>query len=276
MSATPVQGAPAQGAVAPAAPLRYAVVIANGAYSSLGTLPNPVNDGRLVAAALTKAGFTVKVLENLGQEQFRRALQEIDSESRKADVSLIYYAGHGAQINGSNYLIPVDVPAPQSEGGIRYTSIQADDVLSAMNSPYKVLILDACRDNPILGKALSKGRGAYKRGLARIELPADTLGGIYIAYSTSENAVADDGNGANSPFATAFATYVTQPVSITDVFSYVTRDVMQQTHNQQRPFSYSSLPGLFCLTGDCGGASNAAAASSPAAAAAPWRRCSSG
>jgi len=249
--------------------MHFAVVIANGAYTALGTLPNPVNDGRLVAAALAKAGFTVKILENQGQAQFRLALQDIDRESRKADVTLIYYAGHGAQIDGVNFLIPVDVPAPQSEAGIRFTSIQADEVLSAMNSPYKVLILDACRDNPILGKALSKGRGAYKRGLARIELPADTLGGIYIAYSTSENEVADDGSGADSPFAAAFAANVGKPVSITDMFSYVTRDVMLETRNTQRPFSYSSLPGLFCLTGNCGGESGAAAATDPSTAAAP-------
>jgi uncharacterized caspase-like protein len=242
-------------AAADAIPSRLAVVIANAAYSALGTLQNPVADGRLVATSLRNAGFTVRSLENLTDEQFRTALREIARDSAKADVTLVYYAGHGVQIGGINYLIPVDLTSPQGEEDVRLASVSADDVLYVMHSPYKVLILDACRDDPILSRSLSRGRGiSFKRGLARIAPQADSSGGVFVAYSTESDAIADDGKGANSPFAESFAKYVGERVSIDDMFAMVTRDVLKQTKGAQRPFKYASLDTVFCLPGDCASA----------------------
>jgi hypothetical protein len=205
-----------------------------------------------VSASLRNAGFTVKTLENLTDEQFRLALREIARESEKAAVTLVYYAGHGVQIGGLNYLVPVDLASPQREEDIRFASISADEVLSVMHSPYKILVLDACRDNPVLGRSLSKGRGVtYKRGLARISTSDDAASGIFIAYSTEADAIAQDGTGANSPFAESFARHLGERVSVDDMFDLVTRDVLKVTNREQRPFKYASLDTVLCLPADC-------------------------
>jgi uncharacterized caspase-like protein len=250
---------------------RLAVVVSNGDYVALGTLRNPIADGRLVASSLRAAGFNVTYVQNLNDEQFRAALRQIARDSATAEVTLIYYAGHGAQIGGINYLLPVDVPLPEQEDDIRLTSVSADDVLSVIKSPYKILVLDACRDNPNLARALSRGRGvSFKRGLATVEPPAEETGGVFIAYSTQTDAVALDGEGANSPFAESFAQYVGNRVSIDDMFAMVTRDVLKKTNGSQRPFKYASLDTVYCLTGACSStASLGVTAPAAASAAAP-------
>jgi uncharacterized caspase-like protein len=231
---------------------RIAVVISNGDYSELGALRNPIADGQLVASALRNAGFNVKYLKNLKDEQFRAALRQVARDSAKADVTLVYYAGHGAQVGGTNYLLPVDISQPEQEDDIRLASVSADEVLSVIKSPYKILILDACRDNPILGRALSRGRSAsFKSGLAPVTPPAEAAGGVFIAYSTQTNAIAIDGDGASSPFAESFAEHVGSHTSIDDMFALVTKDVLKKTNGFQRPFKYASLDTVFCLTGEC-------------------------
>jgi len=231
---------------------RLAVVVSNGDYVALGTLRNPIADGRLVASSLRAAGFNVNYVQNLNDDQFRATLRQIARDSATAEVTLFYYAGHGAQIGGINYLLPVDVPLPEQEDDIRLTSVSADDVLSVIKSPYKILVLDACRDNPNLARALSRGRGvSFKRGLAAVEPPAEETGGVFIAYSTQTDAVALDGEGANSPFAESFAQYVGNRISIDDMFAMVTRDVLKKTNGSQRPFKYASLDTVYCLTGAC-------------------------
>jgi uncharacterized caspase-like protein len=243
----PLQNGLAAGTV----PVRLAVVIANAQYAALGTLKNPIADGRLVADALRKQGFKVRVLENLTNDQFRDALRVLAGDSEKADVTLVYYAGHGAQIGGVNYLIPVDLAAPQREQDVHLGSVSADDVMGAINSTFKILVLDACRDNPNLSRSLSKGRGvaSIKSGLAA---PSDTSNGVFIAYSTKADAVALDGEGVNSPFAEAFADNVGYRGSIYDMFSKVTGEVVKTTKGLQRPFAYSSLDGMLCISGECG------------------------
>lgn len=237
---------------------RLAIVISNGEYSELGPLRNPVADGQLVASALRNTGFNVTYLKNLKDEQFRATLRQIARDSAKADVTLVYYAGHGAQVAGVNYLLPVDISRPEQEDDIRLASVSADEVLSVIKSPYKILILDACRDNPIVGRALSRGRSAsYKSGLAPVSPPAEATGGVFIAYSTQTNAIAIDGDGANSPFAEAFAAHVGNRTSIDDMFALVTKDVLKKTNGFQRPFKYASLDTVFCLT-ECTGGSGLA------------------
>jgi uncharacterized caspase-like protein len=247
---------------------RIAVVVSNGDYVALGTLRNPIADGQLVASSLRTAGFNVTYVRNLSDEQFRATLRQVARDSATAEVTLFYYAGHGAQIGGVNYLLPVDVPLPEQEDDIRLTSVSADDVLSVIKSPYKILVLDACRNNPNLARALSRGRGvSYKRGLAAVTPPAEETGGVFIAYSTQTDAVALDGEGANSPFAESFAQYVGNRVSIDDMFAMVTRDVLKKTNGSQRPFKYASLDTVYCLTGAC--SSNLPQELAPAATAGP-------
>jgi uncharacterized caspase-like protein len=243
---------------APSGRSKLATVVSNSDYVELGPLRNPAADGQLVASSLRAAGFKVTYLQNLRDEQFRAALRDIAKTSPHTDVSLFYYAGHAAQIGGVNYLLPVDVPKPEQEDDIRLASISADDVLSVMKSQYKVLVLDACRDNPVIGRALSRGRGAsYKHGLAAIAPPADASGGVFIAYSTQTDAVAMDGEGTNSPFAESFAKYLGTAVSIDDMFAMVTKEVLRKTNSFQRPFKYASLDTVFCLTDECATAPSA-------------------
>jgi uncharacterized caspase-like protein len=232
--------------------LRIAVVVSNSHYAQLGTLRNPEADGKLVSSALRAAGFSVLNLSDLDDDKFRSALRQLARDSAKADVTLFYYAGHGVQIAGTNYLLPVDVPIPDQEDDIRLASVSADDVISVIKSPYKIVVLDACRDNPILGRALAKGRSAsYKRGLASVSPPSEETGGIFIAYSTQTDAVALDGEGENSPFAQSFSEHVGANTSIDDMFALVTRDVLKKTNGQQRPFKYASMDTVFCLSGKC-------------------------
>jgi len=231
---------------------RLAYIIANGDYANLGRLNNPNADGELVAASLRNSGFKVVLLKNVGDAAFRAALRQIARETPRAESALVYYAGHGVQVGGVNYLLPVDLPVPEGEDDIRFSSVSADEVLSVIKSPYKIIVLDACRENPLLGKVLSHGRGAsYKRGLAPVAPPAESAGGIFIAYSTQSDAVALDGDGANSSFAESFAKYVGARTSIDDMFATVTRDVLSKTNGAQRPFKYASMDAIYCLPGEC-------------------------
>jgi hypothetical protein len=248
---------------ADAAKPRLAFVVANSDYANIGRLRNPAADGELVASSLRAAGFDVTFLRNVSDAGLRTAMRQIVRESAKADVTLVYYAGHGVQIGGINYLLPVDLPTPEGEDDVRLASLSADDVLSVIKSPYKILVLDACRDNPVLGRALAKGRGAsYKRGLAPVAPPAEASGGVFIAYSTQSDAVAADGEGANSPFAESFSKYVGSRLSIDDMFAMVTKDVLKKTNGAQRPFKYASLDAVFCLPGECSAAAAPAVAQS--------------
>ena len=231
---------------------RLAVVISNATYTNLGDLKNPPADGQLVSASLRSAGFDVTYLQNLDDQHMRASLRQLARDSAKRDVTLVYYAGHGVQIGGINYLLPVDISPPDQEDDVRLASISADDVISVMKSPYKILILDACRDNPVLSRALTHGRSAaFHRGLAPVSPATEGAGGIFIAYSTQTDAVAMDGEGAYSPFAESFAKYVGVKISIDDMFASVTRDVLNKTNGFQRPFKYASLDTVFCLTGAC-------------------------
>ena len=221
-------------------------------YLNFGELKNPLNDGDLVATSLRKAGFEVRRKSNLSDSQMRAALREFSRESKNFDVSLVYYAGHGVQLSGKNYLLPVDLPLPESEQDIRLSAISVDDVLEVIASRYKIVILDACRDNPVLGRSISRGRsGAFRQGLAATTPTAEESGGIFIAYSTQADAIASDGQGQFSPFAEAFSRHASFEGSLDDMFSLVTKDVIASTRGVQRPFKYASLDSRLCLSSNC-------------------------
>jgi hypothetical protein len=234
---------------------RIALVIGNSKYQELGTLKNTINDAKGISSQLSDLGYKVTMLTDANEISLRRAVRRFAADSENASVSVIYYAGHGAQIQGENYILPTDLDIPQRESDIQLSSLKVDDLINSVKSKIKVIFLDACRDNPVLIRSLSKGRGSFRGGLAPArETSIETSSnGVFIAYATDAGNVALDGeNQNNSPFTTALIKHIKQPVSIDDMFSLVTRDVRAATKNSQKPYKYASLDGIFCLTNKCG------------------------
>ena len=222
---------------------RIALVIGNSNYTS-SILPNPENDARAIADVLQKLGFVVFKYENLSQSQMKRAIDDFGLKLKKGDVGLFYYAGHGIQAKGFNYLIPVDAEL-QTEEQVDYDCVRADRVLSLMEvsgAKVNIIILDACRNNPF---ERSWTRSVSGRGLATMNAPKGTL----IAYSTAPGNIASDGNGGNSPYTSALIQSLQIPnITIMQVFQIVRNMVAQRTQNQQVPWESTSLIGDFYFT----------------------------
>jgi hypothetical protein len=187
----------------------------------------------------------------------RREIRSFSSESSKVDVALVFYAGHGAQVNGENYILPIDIDIPRTETDIQLSALKVDDLVNSIRAPTKIVFLDACRDNPALFKNMIKGRGASQKGLAPANAsafePNRQGGGIFIAYATDSGSVALDGSGQHSPFTQALLRNLEKRISIDDMFSLVTREVRLVTKNNQRPYKYASLENIVCLAGGCSG-----------------------
>ncbi|MEQ8666599.1 MAG: caspase family protein [Rhodospirillales bacterium] len=243
---------------AEASPNRYALVIGNSTYPDQ-PLANPVNDANLMASNLEGLGFKVYKHLDLDQRNMRRAILDFgDAMAEAGDdvVSLIYYAGHGLQVDGRNYLVPVDARI-DTERDVAIEAIAADDMLSMVaqsDTSLNIVILDACRNNPY-----QRGfRSTAGRGLARMDAPSGTI----LAYSTSPGQVAADGEGANSPFTRAMVRAMNRPgIPVEEVFKRVRVDVMDLTGGQQVPWESSSLTGNFYFSGDA--SSGSAVAVSP-------------
>jgi len=249
---------------------RLALVIGNSNYANLPKLANPTNDAEAIAAILGKMGYGTRLLLNASEQDLRREVRKFAAESSKADVALVFYAGHGAQLGGENYLLPADVDIPQTEADIQLSGLKVDDLINSIRSNTKIVFLDACRDNPALFKNLAKGRGGRAAGLAptvgsNLD-PGKPGGGIFIAYATDSGSIAADGTGNHSPFTRALLRYIQQPMSIDDMFSLVTKEVRLVTNNTQRPYKYASLEAIVCVAGPCSGSQTAApAATDPVA-----------
>lgn len=226
-----------------AAEPRVALVIGNSAYKGdLPALPNPENDAKLMARTLKSVGFDVIDIENASQSDLKKAILDFGNRLSAAGrdaTGLVFYAGHGVQVNGENYLIPVDAQI-KKEADVDLAAVTLSSIQSQMqfaDNAVNIIILDACRNNPL--KASSRG---MKRGLAEI----DAANGTFIAYSTAPGQTAADGNDFNSPYTKALAEKITEPgVSISDVFQEVRTQVLAETGNQQRPWDSSSLTGRF-------------------------------
>jgi hypothetical protein len=243
---------------------RKALVVGNGAYQNLPKLANPAADARSIAEVLKRMGFDVTLVLDASETNMRREVRKFASESELADISLVFYAGHGAQVNGENYLLPVDMDPARTEADIELTGLKVDDLVNSIQSNTKVIFLDACRDNPVLYKYV-KGRSAGPTGLAPASganLPTKPGGAVFIAYATDSGSVALDGEGQHSPFTQALLRNLSKPISIDDMFSLVTREVGLVTKYKQRPYKYASLENIVCLTGSC---SNSVAVPQPAA-----------
>ena len=223
---------------------RVALVIGMSKYQQVPKLTNPVRDADAMAALFKKAGFDVVDNErDLGISDLRRVIREFSEVSRDADISVVYYAGHGIEVDGTNYLVPADAKL-LSDFDVEDETVSLDRVLKALDPArrLKLVILDACRDNPF-AKTMKRSIASRSigRGLAKIE-PAmsDTL----VAYAAKAGAVASDGDGDNSPFATALVKYIAEPgLDLRLAFGRVRDDVLKSTGNRQEPFVYGSLGG---------------------------------
>jgi hypothetical protein len=250
----PPRPKPEQATVPSSNQVRLALIIGNSKYVNLPKLPNPANDARAVAEVFQKMGYKTELLLDASEQNIRQAVRKFANESDKADTAVVFYAGHGAQVNGNNYLLPVDIDIPRTEADIQFTGLRVDDLVNSVRSNVKIVFLDACRDNPALFKNIVKGRGASPVGLA----PASASnfdqrqgGGVFIAYATDAGAVADDGQEKHSPFTEALLRNLLKPISIDDMFSLVTREVRLVTKNAQRPYKYASLENIICIPRSC-------------------------
>jgi TPR repeat protein len=218
---------------------RIALVIGNAAYAE-GPLANPRNDAELMARTLRGVGFEVTTVLDGGQEAMKRAIVDFGRRLTASDaVGLFYYAGHGVQVDGENFLIPVGVEIVAVEEVALY-AISLTDLLKTMGraqSRLNIAILDACRDNPFPAASRS-----LARGLAPVTAPSGTL----IAYATAPGEVALDGAGANSPYTAALAAQIPHEGSpLEDVFRRTRRKVLDVTGGRQTPWEHSSLTGEF-------------------------------
>jgi hypothetical protein len=223
----------------PTAESRVALVIGNSEYRHGGSLRNPVNDAADIAQRLRALGFDVTLRTNLSQREFNRALTEFGEKVSPGGTALFFYAGHGIQSRGSNFLIPVDAQIRQ-EQSIRSESVNVDQVLDQLTgAQVGLVILDACRNSPF-ERAIRSTTGT---GLAQIDAPKGTL----ISYATAPGRVAEDGVGQrNSPYTAALLKALEQPERpVEDVLKEVRRTVTQVTANRQLPWESSSLTGDF-------------------------------
>ncbi|MDT4743268.1 caspase family protein [Bradyrhizobium sp. WYCCWR 12699] len=220
---------------------RVALVIGNGAYRNVPSLLNPPNDASDIAAALQRLGFTASLITNAGFDDMRRALLAFGREAAGADMAAAYFAGHGMEINGENWLIPIDAELKRDTDAANEAISLRSVMLQVSNTTsLGLVILDACRNNPFaarMNRSLAT-RAPPNAGLSRVE-PA---GNVLVAYAARDGTTALDGDARNSPFATALLRNIETPgVEITFMFRNVRDDVMEATRNEQQPFVYGSL-----------------------------------
>ena len=228
---------------------RYALIIGNSRYEYLSNLPNAKNDALLMEKKFKELGYETQLLLNATDKQTKKAIKKFADDTLQSELSVIFYAGHGAQVSGQNYILPTDMELPKRESDIEITGININDVIKSMQSSVKVIFLDACRNNPALIKSVASGRGSFRSGLAAVgELNIDKSSGIFIAYATDSDSIASDGEGVNSPFTSALSRFISEPISIDDMFSKVTRLVRSNSNNTQRPYKYASLEGIVSLS----------------------------
>ncbi|MET0311135.1 MAG: caspase family protein [Burkholderiaceae bacterium] len=231
----------------PAPESRLALLIGNSSYRA-SPLRNPVNDVRLMEQALKQAGFRVFRAENANRREMQRMVRDFGELLKKeGGVGLFYFSGHGMQIKGSNYLVPVDSDL-QSEDEVPFDSLDAQIVLEKMEGAgnrMNMLILDACRSNPFPASSRSAARG-----LAQMNAPSGTI----VAYATSPGNVALDGTGSNSPYTQHLARAILQPgVPVEEIFKQVRTAVRRDTNNSQTPWENTALEGQFFFRPPSGG-----------------------
>ena len=223
---------------------RVALILGNSAYQNVAPLANPVNDSAKIAATLKDAGFdSVDSRHDLPAAETRRALRDFADRARDADIAVVYYAGHGIEVDGANYLIPVDARL-ERDTDIYDEGLSLDRILIAIEPARKLrlVILDACRDNPF-ARTMKRtvASRAIGQGLAKVE---PTSPNVLIAYSAKAGSTAADGDGKNSPFTAALSRHIATPgLDVRRAFGFVRDEVLKTTGNRQEPFVYGSLGG---------------------------------
>ena len=214
----------------------HALVIGNGAYSGSGQLENPVNDANAISQKLRLMGFTVTTVTDANRQRLVQAMTQFRKTAAAADITLLFYSGHGVQIFGTNYMLPIDVdqtdPAQATIQGVRLNEV----IENFLPGKTKIVFLDACRDNPLQRTA----DRSVTKGLAPISVAEGTL----ISYATKDGQTASDGVGQkNSPFTTALLEQIGEPADIAVVLRRVRERVMKATGGKQQPWEYGSLTG---------------------------------
>ena len=248
---------------------RLALVIGQSAYRSVPALPNPANDARAVTQLLTDSGFEVSTASDLSQNQMREVVSEFAGKvaAKGADtVALVFYAGHGLQIDGENFLVPIDID-PKREADIPIQAVRLNDILNTLTSvpsKMRILMLDACRNNPFPDLKTAGG------GLALVDAKIGAPG-TFLSFSTSPGAVAEDGSGSNSPYTNALlAAGKEQNIPIEETFKRVRLAVNKVTEGRQTPWDSSSLTEDFRFSGASVAGPKPAAA--PKKSVAEWTR----
>ncbi len=232
---------------------RTALVIGNAQYKLAAELANPINDATDIANSLRKLGFEVTLLKDADLRQMEQAIENFNRNLRQGGTGLFYFAGHGTQVDGENYLIPIDARL-EREQDVRYESLPVGKLLNVMedaSNDVNIIILDACRNNPFGRKWRS-----FQRGLAP---PTQTVKGTLIAYATSPGKTALDGEGRNSPYTTALLQHMKTPdLDVEQMFKQVRADVLKETRGKQTPWESSSLVGSFAFNAVGGNSNNVA------------------
>lgn len=218
---------------------RVALIVANGKYQSTSQLTNPASDAQLVAESLKKVGFSsIEVRPDQSLAQFQTALREFRARATGAEVAMIYYAGHGIENGGRNWLIPVDAKLVAAED-LGYEAIDLDLLLSTIGgAKVRIAVVDACRNNPFAANWRAANR-AVTNGLAKLEVDD-----VLVIFAAAPGQVAKDGNSGHSPFAEALAKRIPQPgLAVQLLGGKVRDDVLGATDGNQRPFISASMSG---------------------------------
>lgn len=245
---------------------RMALVMGNAAYQNVPRLANAVNDATILADTFRKSGFSVVEARNdLSATEMRRTLRDFGAKARDADIAVIYYAGHGIEIDGIDYLIPTDAQLG-NDTDVYDEAVSLDRVLVAIEPArrLRLIILDACRDNPF-SKTMKRtvASRSIGRGLAKVE---PTSPNTLVAFAAKAGFTALDGDGKNSPFAIALANHLATPgLDLRKAFGYVRDEVLKATNNKQEPFIYGSLGGDDVMLAPPAPAATSASPGGPAA-----------
>src|SRR5689334_14236308 len=231
---------------------RVALVIGNGAYAFVRALPNPTNDARAMAKSLRDIGFVVTEGTDLDRKAMQATIRDFLRDAARSQVAVVYYAGHGVQIDGRNYLVPIDIQFQSGSGGMIDTMMDMDTIIAGLDDQVRtnILILDACRNNPMAPKLASAGPTRDIEAGSGLAAPAtlgagSTLGaGTLIAFATAPGQVALDGEGPNSPFSAALTRHIGTPgLEVQQMLTRVRAEVVAATKGKQVPWSNSSLLG---------------------------------
>jgi uncharacterized caspase-like protein len=219
---------------------KVALVIGNSAYRNVAYLPNPVHDAREIGNALERLGFTVTRVNDASYDQMRRAFLDFGRRARDAEMALVFFAGHGIEVGGENWLIPIDAEL-KSDTDVEHEALGLKGVMLTVEQTSKLglVILDACRNNPFAAKMKQSTRTrSVARGLVQVEPNANVL----VAYAARDGTLAADGDGRHSPFTIALLRHIETPgLEINFLFRNVRDDVMRATNRAQQPYVYGSL-----------------------------------